>query len=108
MMNTDKSAETKNAGGRGKPVGGLTGAAIGFILIAIGIMVSLTGVGLVIGIPLSLAGVAYPLIARSLIRGQCPYCGRNVSALNTKPGINCPGCGKYIVIRDKKYFEAQQ
>ena len=56
---------------------------------------------------LILAGVAYPLIARSLIRGQCPYCGRDVSALNTKPGINCPGCGKYIVIRDKKHFEAQ-
>lgn len=106
-MTTDKSAETKNAGGKGKPVGGLTGTAIGFILVVIGIMVSLTGVGLIIGIPLILAGFGYPLIARSLIRGQCPYCGRNMSAINKKPGINCSGCGKYIVIRDKKYFEAQ-
>ena len=106
-MTTDKSAETKNAGGRGKPVRGLTGTAIGFILVVVGIMVSLTGVGLIIGIPLILAGVGYPLIALSLIGGQCPYCGRNISALNTKPGINCPGCGKYIVIRDKKHFEAQ-
>ncbi len=107
MMNTDKSSEMKNDGGRGKPVGGLPGTATGFILIVIGIMVSLTGVGLMIGIPLILAGVAYPLVARSLIRGQCPYCDRKVSTINTKPGINCPGCGKYIVIRDKKYFEAQ-
>jgi DNA-directed RNA polymerase subunit RPC12/RpoP len=59
------------------------------------------------GIPLILAGIAYPLIARSLISGKCPYCGRNVSALNSKPCINCPGCGRHIVIRDKKYFEAQ-
>ena len=106
-MDTDKSAEMKNDGGRGKPVGCLTGSAIAFILIAVGMMVSLTGVGLIIGIPLILAGIAYPLIARSLIRGQCPYCGKNVSALNSKPGINCPGCGRLIVIRDKKYFAAQ-
>ena len=97
----------KNDGDRGKPVGGLTGTAIGFVLIVIGIMVSFTVVGLIIGVPLILAGVTYPLIARSLIRGQCPYCGKNVSALNSKPGINCPGCGRLIVIRDKKYFEAQ-
>lgn len=85
-MNTDKSAETKNAGGRGKPVGGLTGAAIGFILIAIGIMVSLTGVGLVIGIPLILAGVAYPLIARSLIRVNVL-----IAAGMYQPSIQNPG-----------------
>ncbi|MEN6508907.1 MAG: hypothetical protein ABFD63_09040 [Smithella sp.] len=106
-MDKDKSAEMKNDGGKGAPVGCLTGSAIAFILIAIGIMVSLTGVGLIIGIPLILAGIAYPLIARSLISGKCPYCGRNVSALNSKPCINCPGCGRHIVIRDKKYFEAQ-
>jgi len=106
-MDNNKFAEKKNDGNRGKTVGGLTGTAIGFVLIAIGIMVSLTGVGLIIGVPLILAGVAYPLIARSMIRGQCPYCGRNVSALNSKPGINCPECGRDIVIRDKKYFEAQ-
>ncbi len=106
-MDNNKSAEMKNDGGRGKPVGGLTGTAIGLILIVIGIMVSFTVVGLIIGVPLILAGIAYPLIARSLIRGKCPYCGRNVSALNSRPVINCPGCGKHILIRDKKYFEAQ-
>lgn len=106
-MDKNKSAEMKNDGGKGIPVGGKTGTAIGFILIIIGIMVSFTLVGLIIGIPLIMAGIAYPLIARSLIRGQCPYCGRNVSALNSKPGIICPGCGRDIVIRDKTYFEAQ-
>jgi DNA-directed RNA polymerase subunit RPC12/RpoP len=106
-MNTGKSDEMKKDEGGGKSVGVGAGTAIGFILIAIGIMVSFTVVGLVVGIPMILAGVAYPMIARSLIRGQCPYCGRNVSAMNSRPGIRCPGCGRHIVIRDKKYFEAQ-
>lgn len=106
-MDKDESAETKNDKGRGMAVGCLTGPAAGFILIVIGAMVSLTGIGLIIGIPLILCGIAYPFIARSLITGQCPYCGRKVSALGHKPGITCPACKKRIVIRDKNFFSAE-
>ena len=104
-MSNDKPAETKNAGGTG--VGCLTGPMTGFILIVIGAMVSFTGIGLIMGIPLILIGIAYPFIGRSLIKGPCPYCGSAMSAFGFKKGITCLACKERIVIRDGKFFRAE-
>ena len=106
-MSNDKPAETKNAGGTGAGVGCLTGPMTGFILIVIGVMVSFTGIGLIMGIPLILIGIAYPFIGRSLIKGPCPYCGSAVSAFGFKTGITCLACKERIVIRDGKFFRAE-
>lgn len=107
LMDNDKSTETKNTKGETTAVGWFTGLIVGFILIVIGVMVSLTGVGLIIGIPLILAGLAYPFIARSLIKGHCPYCGSTVSVLGSKSGVTCRSCRKHIVIQDKKFTRAE-
>ena len=106
-MDNDKLAETKKIKGEGIRVGCLTGLMVAFILIVIGVMVSLTIIGLIIGIPLILSGIAYPFIARSLIKGQCPYCGSEVSALDFKPGVTCRACKKLIVIKNKKFFSVE-
>ena len=106
-MGNDKSAETKNAKREVTGVGCLTGPMVGFILIVIGVMVSFTGIGLIIGIPLILIGIAYPLIGRSLIKGPCPYCGSEVSAFGFKTGITCLACKERIAIRDMKFFRAE-
>ncbi|MBP1711779.1 MAG: hypothetical protein H6Q49_1981 [Deltaproteobacteria bacterium] len=106
-MGNDKSAERKNAKGEDMKVGYLTGPITGFILIVIGVLVSFTGIGLIIGIPLILCGIAYPFIGRSLIKGPCPYCGSEVRAFGFKTWITCLACRELIVIRDKKFFRAE-
>ena len=84
-MGNDKSADPKKAKGEVKTVGWFTGPMVGFILIVIGAMVSFTGIGLLIGVPMILIGIAYPFIGRSLIKGPCPYCGQELSAFGFNP-----------------------
>jgi hypothetical protein len=106
-MGNDKSADPKKAKGEVKTVGWFTGPMVGFILIVIGAMVSFTGIGLLIGVPMILIGIAYPFIGRSLIKGPCPYCGQELSAFGFKTGITCLACKEHVIIRDKKFFREE-
>lgn len=107
-MDHNPSTDANKPKGETRPVGWLTGTAAGFMLMVIGVLVSFTGIGLIIGLPLILAGIAYPFIARHIIRGPCPYCGMMFSTLDSKPRIKCRACGKHIVIRDKKFFRTEE
>ena len=110
-MDNDKSTETKNVKGEGMVVGCLIGPILAVLFIIAGSIFCATGIGAIIGIPLILGGIAAPFLApfigRSLIKGQCPYCGSDVSILGSSPGVNCSACKKRIVIRDKKFFRVE-
>ena len=106
-MNHDQSTDAKNEKGETKPVGWLTGTMTGFILIVIGVLVSLTGISLIIGLPLMLAGIAYPFLSRHIIRGRCPDCGNMISTLGSKSAVTCRACGKSIINQNKKLINAE-
>ncbi len=106
-MDHDQSTDTNNAKVRTGPVGWLTATSAGFILIVIGVLVSFTGIGLILGIPLILAGIAYPFIARHIITGPCPYCGIKVSTLGSRSEVKCRACGKPVVIQNKQFVKSE-
>ncbi len=111
-MSTTKKSNTKNAKGEGVALGCLAGWGMASIFIVIGILLSLTGVGAIIGIPLIIGGFFMPflgpLIGLANIKGDCPYCGNVVTAMSTKPGIDCPACKKRIIIKDKNFYRSDR
>lgn len=43
-------------------------------------------------------------IISSRIQGPCPHCSSWVVALEGNQGIDCPGCKRRLLIRDKKFY----
>jgi len=78
---------------------------IGAGVIMIGGLLSLTGIGAIIGIPLIIGGILYPIIniGSTSIIGSCPYCGHEVSASKKTPGVTCPACRQRIIIRNNMF-----
>lgn len=82
---------------------------IGSLILVVGLVLSLTGIGALIGIPMVLGGLAVMLIggpiAFAIHRrdegakwwGPCPYCGLELWA--TGVGFDCPACAQRIVNR---------
>ncbi|MBD3348841.1 MAG: hypothetical protein GF400_06555 [Candidatus Eisenbacteria bacterium] len=99
---------TRSDVGTGVAEGCATGWVLGIILVVMGLLLTFTGIGAIIGIPLIVAGIIVPLVAPFLglssIRGPCPYCGSRVRASRGSPGAVCPACGRRIVIRDGRYY----
>lgn len=110
---TDKSqvTETESAKASGAAVGCMGGLAGSGCLLVLGGLLSATGIGAIIGVPMILAGLLLPFIGPILgfnsIKGPCPYCGYSVQALPTDPGLNCPACKQRIVVREKRFFKAK-
>ena len=77
------------------------------VCIIVGIMLSLTGLGLFVGVPLIILGILAPLIGPLIgfrsMRGNCPWCGAPVSSLESTQSFDCDTCHRPIVIRDHKY-----
>ncbi|HEY0386797.1 MAG TPA: hypothetical protein VGC64_12325 [Pyrinomonadaceae bacterium] len=85
---------------------------LGLLLFIAGLIVSLTigdgtGVGLLFGIPLMMAGVILPLfMMRQNFAGQhnieaaCPNCGTVIKTSDATLKLACPTCQKMIVVRD--------
>jgi len=94
---------------------GISGLLLGFlaapVLIIYGGMICLTGLGIVLGIPMIIAGVCAPLIGSlvglNALRGKCPWCGANVSGVGLFDRFSCPTCSKRIVVRKHDMLRAE-
>jgi hypothetical protein len=77
------------------------------VLIIVGIMLCLTGLGAILGIPLIVCGViaplAGPMIGLGELKGACPWCGAHVASFMKRPGFFCHACSKRIAIRRGKF-----
>ncbi len=100
---------TQSAKAVGVAAGTTLGFGCGVMLFVVGLLISLTGIGVIIGVPLMLAGILTPifglLMGLAKIKGPCPYCGTLVYASSSDPGVTCPGCKKRIVIRQKQFVQ---
>lgn len=72
--------------------------AIGFLIVPV--------VGWIIS-PVLLLLALGPLLQGQEHRGACPYCATAVSADEGKPGVNCRGCKKRILIRDERFWKVE-
>ncbi len=73
-------------------------------LFMVGVLLTATGVGAIIGLPMIIAAFLAPFLGFTWIKGACPYCGSQVSTMGTQKGVTCPACKKRIVIRNKKFI----
>ncbi len=78
------------------------------ILIFIGILLSATGIGMLIGIPLIIAGLIVPFFysvaALAGRKGNCPYCDFEVESPIAQDAMNCPVCKNRIIIKNNKFI----
>jgi DNA-directed RNA polymerase subunit RPC12/RpoP len=82
------------------------------IMIIVGVMLCLTGLGAILGVPLIIGGVlaplAGPMIGLGELKGQCPWCGAAVSSIVNKPGFPCHACNRRIEIRKRKFVRGEE
>lgn len=98
--------------GRQKVISESNNKNIGWVLclvfISIGTVLSFTGIGAVIGIPLIFAGIISPFVSKktdtTMFRVLCPTCGHEVLTLK-KPGITCKACKKRMVLQGDRYVK---
>ncbi len=92
--------------------------ALGLILFIGGLVISLalgegTGIGLVFGIPLLIAGLAVPLFMmrdvfrKSEIEGACPKCGGSIHTTDATIRLNCPVCNQRLAVKDMKFIKTE-
>lgn len=90
---------------------GFMGFGCGFWLVIFGVLLSLTGIGAIIGIPLIIMGLSLPIVSAMfglvtgslMLKGKCPYCDSNITVANITGGIDCPACKKRLLMRNKKF-----
>lgn len=103
-----KVTEAKNARGQGIFGGCLVGWVAFLVLITGGAVVSFTGIGILVGVPMIIAGLLAPFLGALMgwerLIGDCPWCGSEVRCFATSPGVDCPACKKRIVIKDKRFI----
>lgn len=78
------------------------GGGIGMIVI--GILCSMIIIGMIIGIPLILAGIVViigsPVIALYILEGKCPFCQNAVIVTPGKKMLKCRSCKQRSSIRE--------
>ncbi|MGB7264193.1 MAG: hypothetical protein WBC92_01690 [Terracidiphilus sp.] len=95
--------------------GGFSGLFFGLIaapvLILVGGLICLTGLGVVLGIPLIVAGVLAPLIGPVMgvnaMHGTCPWCSADVSGVGIFDRFSCPTCSQRIVMKKRELLKAE-
>jgi hypothetical protein len=99
--------DTTSDKGTGALAGCAFGWTFGLVLIVLGLILTFTGIGAIIGVPMIIVGVVLPFVGPFLglanIKGPCPYCGSDVHATKTQPGVTCPACQRRIIIRGGQY-----
>lgn len=99
-------AEHEAAPARGAYGGLLYGVIAAPILILAGIMLSLTGWGIFLGLPMILAGIlaplAGPLFGMGERKGRCPSCGTLVISSGDGLLHDCPACNERFAIGHKE------
>lgn len=98
----------------GALIGTVTGIFAASTLIVFGILLSLTVVGAILGIPMIILGILmlfagpfmglFGLAAPSSLKGKCPHCATDVSATKGSLGFDCPACAKRIIVRNEQFF----
>ncbi len=92
---------------------------IGLILFIAGLVISLTlgegtGIGLIFGIPLLIAGLVLPLVmmrglfTQSEVSGVCPYCSEPIKTSDATIRLRCMSCNREVVVRDLKLYRAEE
>jgi len=109
MMNvTDtNNTETRSAKVAGVFAGGFFGIAAAGCTFWAGVLLTLTGIGALLGIPMIVISFVLPFVGAlgglGTITGACPHCSTAIHASRFSPGTDCPGCKRRVLIREKRF-----
>ncbi len=106
----EPQAEPEKAPVKGAFGGLLFGVIVAPMCIIVGVMLCLTGLGAVLGVPMIIAGILAPLLGPLIglgePKGKCPWCGAAVSNVVNAPGFYCHACSGRIIVQDHKFVRA--
>jgi DNA-directed RNA polymerase subunit RPC12/RpoP len=107
MPTPTPTTETRGAKAAGMFAGGLFGIAAAGCSFTAGLLLTLTGIGALVGIPLILISLFLPFVGAlgglAQIVGPCPHCSTPIHAARFSPGVDCPGCKRRVLIRDRQF-----
>ena len=91
-----------------------SGLALGVVaapvLLIVGVLLCLTGLGAILGIPMIIGAIlsplAGPVVGFNAVRGKCPWCGAKVSCVHTGQSFDCDACHQRIALRHEKFVTA--
>ncbi len=105
-----KPAETQKAPVKASFSGLLFGVLAAPVMIIVGVMLCLTGLGAILGIPMIIGGVlaplAGPMIGFGAIKGKCPLCSAPVSSIPGVESFHCEACHRQIAVCNEKFVTA--
>ena len=106
-MTDPKATDTAPAKAAGMFAGGFFGIAVAGCAFPAGVLLTLTGIGAIVGIPLIIVSFFLPFAGAlgglGQITGPCPHCATPIHASKFSPGTNCPGCTRRVLIRDRRF-----
>ena len=83
---------------------------LGVILIIVGLFLTITIIGAIIGIPMILAGLMFIIVSPfgglavfKQKKSKCPYC-ETVITLIGRQAFNCPSCQKRLIVKNGSLF----
>lgn len=99
---TQNAATPEHVPARGAFGGLIYGVIAAPILIVAGIMISLTGWGIFLGVPVIVLGIlaplAGPLFGMGEHKGRCPECGTTVITIGDGKVHDCPTCSAKFAV----------
>jgi zinc ribbon protein len=99
---TQNAAPPEHVPARGAFGGLIYGVIAAPILIVAGIMISLTGWGIFLGVPVIVLGIlaplAGPLFGMGEHKGKCPACGTTVITIGNGKVHDCPTCSAKFAV----------
>jgi len=104
---THTPPETEKAPVKNAFAGLYFGIIVAPMMVIVGVMLCLTGLGAILGIPMIIGGIlaplAGPLIGFGAERGTCPSCGAPVSSVASSQTFACDACHQRIAIRNHSF-----
>jgi DNA-directed RNA polymerase subunit RPC12/RpoP len=59
----------------------------------------------IIGLFAGFGMIGSAISGKGTLKGDCPYCGAEVSAMENLAGVDCDACKKRILIKDLKFWQ---
>lgn len=90
--------------------GFVLGLGMAYWMIALGVILCMTGIGAIFGLPLILAGVVMPFaasfmasrrVASDALTGPCPHCQLMVRSSALR--FYCPGCKQMVIVKNRMF-----
>lgn len=100
----------ENAPVKGAFSGLMLGVIAAPVLIIVGVMLCLTGLGAIAGVPMIIAGffapLAGPFFGSGSIGGKCPWCGAHISSLKHSHEFSCHACSQHVMVKNRELVKA--